>query len=121
MVPPFLIGALGLGACYIRYRRKVRPLSADLRENKVASVEGRAELSLERKGGGINYTLAVGALRFPIGKNAFLSFKNRDPYCVYYAPHSRRILSVEWLRNDNPFIEAGESEESNPPKERQAY
>lgn len=112
-------GAAGLAALVIGFVRRFQPLSRDLRENHALAVEGRIDLSLKPRGRRILYSVAVGKMTFPISKDAFLSFKNRDPYCVYYAPHSKRILSVEWLRDDNPFIEddgAGE-----PPKRRQAY
>jgi hypothetical protein len=35
----------------------------------------------------------------------FLSFKNGDPYRIYYAPATKLILSAEWLRDDSPFVD----------------
>jgi hypothetical protein len=39
-------------------------------------------------------------LIFAINKPIFLAFKNGDPYRIYYAPHSKTLLSAEWLRDE---------------------
>jgi hypothetical protein len=98
-------GVVGLGVVGYSYTTKIEPLRRDVRENRALAVDGRVELSLKPKGRQIKYSMDIGKMRFPIRKDAFLSFKNRDPYCVYYAPHSKQILSVEWLRDDHPFVD----------------
>jgi hypothetical protein len=117
------IGVVGIGVAGFGYVTRIKPLGKDIRENKALAVDGRADLSLKRQGSQIKYALAVGKLRFPIQKDEFLSFKNRDPYCVYYTPHSKRILSVEWLHDDQPFVTDEDEDEDVivPPKRRQAY
>lgn len=88
----------------------------DLQERRVESVEGTVSLDIEnRRGsyqaGGVSfrtnssrmeYALYIGGERFKVNKRTFLAFKNGDPYVVYYAPHSKTILSADWLRDD-PF------------------
>lgn len=78
---------------------KALRLRADLRDDQVLSAEGRISLQLE-------YFLNVGDKRFPLKERAFLAFKNGDPYRVYYSQRSKRLLSVEWLReNDDNLLE----------------
>lgn len=93
-------------------------LVRDLRERRAESVEGRVQLDLHRSyngsmhhvggnhyrmsGGRDQYYVYIGGMRFEVSKAGFLAFKNDDPYIVYYAPHSKMLLSAEWLRDD-PF------------------
>jgi hypothetical protein len=115
-------GVVGVGVASYNYATKINPLNKDLRDNHALAVDGRVDLSLKPRGRRIQYSMAVGKMTFPIRKDVFLSFKNRDPYRVYYAPHSKQILSVEWLRNDNPFFDSDEDDEAGlTPKQRQAY
>jgi hypothetical protein len=119
VVPLLVLAAFVATVLVYHYLRRVAPLSKDLHENRALAVDGRVDLSLKPKGRRIKYSMDIGKMRFPIRKDAFLSFKNRDPYCVYYAPHSKQILSVEWLRDDNPFVD--EDEETGRLKDRPAY
>ena len=70
-----------------------------------AQSERLVDLSLNALQNTAEYFLRVENMRFTIKQNAFLTFKNGDPYRLYYAPYSQQILSVEWLRDDNPFVE----------------
>lgn len=111
---PLLIGII-LAGIWFGLAARARKLTADLHENRAAEIEGRVELVV---GGGryASYSLRVDKLRFPLKQKAFLAFKNGDPYRIYYAPHSKKILSVEWLReNDNPFIAAESKEQEIAP------
>jgi hypothetical protein len=67
----------------------------DIKMNQVIAIQGRAILDLDNRN---QYFLQIGDLVFKVNKDVFLAFKNGDPYALYYAPHSRTILSVEWLR-----------------------
>ena len=91
LIVPLVVGAImaaGLVALSIRARR----MSADLRENRVAESEGRVELQMKTGQNAASYYVTVDKRRFTIKQKAFLAFKNGDPYRIYYAPHSKRIL-----------------------------
>ncbi len=83
---------------------KSKRLVADLREQRVEEVEGRIDLSLQYGRNNIAYAVQVDDERFALKKPVFFAFKNGDPYRIYYAPHSKRILSVEWLRDDDNLL-----------------
>lgn len=70
-------------------------LRTDLKLNQVIGLQGRVRLDLDNRN---QYFLYIDDLRFEVNKHVFLAFKNGDPYVVYYAPHSKTILSAEWLR-----------------------
>lgn len=75
-----------------RYRQDAAGVAAD-------SVQGHVRLSIggnSRKR--IIYTITIGGIRFAVGKPILLAFKNDEPYAVYFAPRSRKLLSAEWLR-----------------------
>lgn len=80
-----------------------RKLSADLRDRRVLAAEGRITLSML---GASDYFLGVEQMKFRLNKQeTFLAFKNGDPYRIYYAPRSQRILAVKWLReNDDNLL-----------------
>lgn len=93
----------------------------DLRERRAESVEGRIQLDLHHSynrsmhrmsgtqfnfnmnRGSSHYYVYIGGMRFEVSKAGFLAFKNDDPYIIHYAPHSKLLLSAEWLREDDPF------------------
>lgn len=84
------------------------PIWYVLSRNIVHMVEGRVHLDIGLYGRH-RYILIIGSLSFPISKRIFLSFKNTDPYAVYYTSYSvlfthdvplfqsRKILSAEWI------------------------
>jgi hypothetical protein len=104
-----LLGVIALsGWLYAYYGLRVNRLNDDLRENRVSAVEGRVELGVATGNKSAAYWMRIDMMRFPLTQAAFLAFKNGDPYRIYFAPHSKQILSVEWLREDednNPFDE----------------
>ncbi len=74
-------------------------LSRDLKQGKVKQVEGRIRLDVEGQGkNGVAYSVRIDQEYWKINKDTFLAFKNEDPYIIYFASHSRKILSAEWLR-----------------------
>lgn len=98
------------GWIWLRSRR----LSADLLNLWVAEIEGRIELSVRAAQNAATYYLRIGdgedSVRFTVKQAAFLALKNGDPYHIYYTRHSKRILSVEWLReNDDNLLPVTES------------
>lgn len=70
--------------------------TADLRERAAASVQGLVILDIVETRP-TTYRLSIGGLSFDVDKATFNAFKNRDLYNVYYAPHSRTLLSAEPL------------------------
>ncbi|MBL8132727.1 MAG: hypothetical protein JNL42_12780 [Anaerolineae bacterium] len=77
----------------------VSQIARDLR-GPVAEVEGRVALDTRAKNNKTIYYVKLGRVRFKVGKEEFLTFKNHDPYRLYYAPGQKTILSAEWLRGD---------------------
>lgn len=71
-------------------------LRTDIKLNQVIGLQGRIRLDLDNRN---QYFLHIGGVRFEVNRHVFLAFKNGDPYVVYYAPHSKTILSAEWLRD----------------------
>lgn len=72
----------------------------DFDNEPVIETEGRIELFLNTR----PYRLFIDQLDFPLTQWQFLALKNYDPYRIYWIPKTRKILSVEWLR-DNPLDE----------------
>ncbi len=90
-------------ALYLAYN--VYRSSSDTRERRSAVVEGRVQLDVSGGQNSANFVLKLENKKFGLNKRQFLTFKSGDPYRVYYAPKSRRILSAEWLRDDAPFVD----------------
>ena len=75
--------------------------TADIRKGEVDVAEGRVILDVIGQGNSGNaYSARIENVTFAINKPIFLAFKNGDPYRIYYAPHSKTILSPEWLREE---------------------
>jgi hypothetical protein len=70
----------------------------DLRQNRAEAVQGRVILDVSEKGKKAVYVVQLQHKVWPVKKTVFLAFKNGDPYVIYYAPHTNKILSAEWLR-----------------------
>ncbi len=86
--------------------RKAGGYGRDLYERRLEIAEGRVQLSMKSAGRSAQYVLEVGDQRFQVSQKALLTFKNGDPYRIYYAPCSKRILSAEWLRGDDNLLSA---------------
>lgn len=104
-LPMLLLTLLFIGIATLNGGRAIRRMTRDLGAG-VADVEGRIELDARSAENGGEYYVQLDACKFKVRREAFFAFKNRDPYRIYYAPHSQLILSVEWLRDDQPFAEA---------------
>ncbi len=77
---------------------------SDLDERIVYATEGRIRLVLDEERNNARYLVSVGSLTFVVGKQTFLAFKNGDPYRIYYAPNSKRIVAAEWLRGEDNLL-----------------
>lgn len=113
------ISAFFLGLSAVIWLRS-RKLYADLVDRWVAEIEGRVDLSVRAGQNAASYYLRVGdgedSVRFTVKQRAFLAFKNGDPYRIYYARRSQRLLSAEWLReNDDNLLEAQDEAASEEP------
>lgn len=105
-VPPLVVSLL-LG--YEVYR-----LSKTHNQNEVRQIEGRVALDVKttstQYGSQHGFSMTVNDVRFGLKQPQFLAFKNGDPYTIYYTPN-KQIVSVEWLRDDSPFIEPDDDAE----------
>jgi hypothetical protein len=72
--------------------------NGDLRDG-IEVAEGRIKLDIRDKAQEHSkYRIIIENITFKIDKDIFLAFKNGDPYAIYYAPHTKTILSAVWLR-----------------------
>lgn len=102
------------------FLKEWRALEQDIQTLEVEGIEGIVNLDIHRsthkttQGNAtktetrISYNVQIGPETFSVSEQAFLAFKNGDPYAFYLARHSRTILSIDWLRDDNPFMEETE-------------
>ncbi len=100
--PTSVMGILGLiiaGLALIVTGTEWLEIDEDLQKRRVNEYQGSVRLVVETlvRGGPV-YKVHIDDERWSIDKVAFLAFKNEDPYIIYFAPHSRKILSAEWLR-----------------------
>lgn len=98
------VAVLGLLLAAFSTGQHVYRLNRDL-QTPVSAVEGRVELDARSVENGGDYVVQVEEQKFKVRREAFFAFKNGDPYRLYYAPHSQTILSVDWLRDDQPFVD----------------
>ncbi len=108
-LPMLLLTLLFIGIATLNGGRAIRRMTRDLGAG-VAEVEGRIELDARSAENGGEYFVQVDMCKFKVRREAFFAFKNRDPYRLYYAPHSHVLLSVEWLRAEDPFINSATDE-----------
>lgn len=80
-------------------------LTRDQHEQIAETVSGRVTLApnLATHDQTLPYMLSIEDRTFPISEKAFLAFKNGDPYQIYYAPHTRILLSAVWLAEQDLF------------------
>lgn len=68
----------------------------DIKQAVVKRMCGEITLDIIASRHGANYYLALEGRRFRLrSKEQLLALRHHETYCVYYAPHSRHILSVE--------------------------
>jgi hypothetical protein len=93
LIPILLSGIFALVAIVNVYN-----YHRDFTQNRAEVVQGRMNLDVWDKSRYITYAIKIQDQRWIVEKDVFLAFKNGDPYAIYYAPHSKTILSAEWLR-----------------------
>ena len=88
---PLLLFGIGIVVCGLNvYSRHI-----DAARGEVAVLEGRINLNIN----GRNFSVVIDDRKFALKQKVFLAFKNGDPYRVYYTPHTKKLLSAEWLRD----------------------
>ncbi len=65
----------------------------DLRKGIVQAARGPVQLKIGR----YVHLLVIDGLRFVVSEQVLLAFHHDHPYCVFYAPHLKKILSAEEL------------------------
>lgn len=75
-----------------------RTSGLDVQHGVVEATQGIVELDIKISRYSLSYVICQNHKHWTVSKQAFLAFKNGDPYVIYYAPHTRTILSAEWLR-----------------------
>jgi hypothetical protein len=104
------LGWVVAGLLYLWYAiRTWRRVNADLYKGAVAIGEGRVFLDIAmiqirtQFWSSSPYHVKVADAKFRVNRRILLAFKNDEPYCVYYAHHTRQILSAEWLPDRKPL------------------
>jgi hypothetical protein len=89
----------GVAALYIGYLRS--RLDSDLHKGDVFVVDGAVSLFIDEKQYNqitvYSYYMRVQDQRFKIERSVYDAFTDHEPYAIYYAPFSKKILSVEWI------------------------
>jgi hypothetical protein len=123
-IPTFLIGTLWviLDGIYFKYTiinriemmsllwvfvlgigfyiwRKIKKYNLDLHKGDVQAVQGIVQLGEGGNSGVRRYYCYIQGISWSINLFTHASFKAGDPYAIYYAPHSKTLLSTEWLGN----------------------
>lgn len=104
VVPLIVIAVTSL--ILVFYWARSQRTAADLNTQAVSVAEGRVLLKASSGQSG-EYAVRIGDVQFPLKQHEFLAFKNGDPYRVYYTSRSKRILSVEWLRDSDDNLLPG--------------
>jgi hypothetical protein len=91
---PWLIAAAITGYAWYKGKQYYDYLHAQ----EIGAVQGRVQLNMQSSKNSTALTVGIQDLQFSVKQQAFLAFKNGDPYAIYYAPRSKTILSAEWLR-----------------------
>lgn len=79
----------------------IQKLQHDLRDKQTHVIEGQIKVGqiAFRAQGSPGYYLKIEGMSWRIRKSPFLAFADGELYAIYYAPHSKTILSAEWLRD----------------------
>lgn len=94
LVPVMVIGLAVATWFFLSQRQRFARDLADA----VHVLEGPVQLDVISES---TYIVAIGDQELSVKKAAFLAFKNGDPYRIYYAPHSKTVLSVEWMYDEH--------------------
>ena len=91
-----VVGALAYGLDYI-LRRHITRYQQDTMTG-IEAIQGHVVLDFQSQSNSAKFLVTLSGETFSVSKNVFLAFKTGDPYVVYFAPRTRRILSAELLR-----------------------
>ncbi|MFN8565797.1 MAG: hypothetical protein U0703_30125, partial [Anaerolineae bacterium] len=121
-LPVLLVLLPIFGALFLTYAIRAYRLRSDVNEDQVMSTEGRVDLSMRgRSSNNVECTIRVGDMRFRVKQQVFLAMKNGDPYRLYFSRRSKRLLSAEWLReNDDNLLEMPDATASGEPERMEA-
>jgi hypothetical protein len=90
----FVVASVAMGIyTYYAWRR----LHADLHKGDVAMEAGRIALEVGMRG---KNSLTVQYTTFSINAETLLAFRNDAHYRIYYAPHTKLILSAESMKDE---------------------
>lgn len=85
---------------------KMMPVVLDMFTPDVVIMDGPVSLSKGNQASRSTCSFTVNGLEFPINQPAYDILKTGDPYTVYFTPHSRTLLAIEWL-GASPFKPEG--------------
>jgi hypothetical protein len=86
--------------CYLKWQQ----YDSDLSKGDVAVVEGHVTLRQHQERNGTRYEIRVQSRTFTVSISVFDAFRDGDLYAIYYSPHTKKLLSAEWLPDmDDPF------------------
>ena len=74
-------------------------VNKDLKIKSPSVVEGQIRTKITNT----KHSIYIDDMSFDVDVLLFRIFKNGDPYRIYYAPHTKQILSAVWLPGENPF------------------
>lgn len=90
----FVVASVAMGIyTYYAWRR----LRDDLHKGDVAMEAGRIALEVGMRG---RNSLTIQMTTFAINAETLLAFRNDARYRIYYAPHTKLILSAESMKDD---------------------
>ncbi len=84
---------------------ELRKIVLDVRQNIVNSVDGRLIRHLSQDKGQQHHFM-INGMEFPVNQAQYDLLQHGDPYTVYFTPHSRTLLAIEWL-GASPFKPEG--------------
>jgi hypothetical protein len=94
------IAGVGIYACFKQYRW----LQDDVQNQEVTSAQGSIESIIPLRKSSVVY-FRINDVSFKSAYWETDEFKPNERYRIYYAPRSKRILSVEWLRDDDNLLQ----------------
>ena len=75
-----------------------RATRRDLHKGLVSAACGSVKLTIAPSRASPNtHKLTIEGVTFQVSSGVLLAFHNSEPYCIYYAPHLKKILSAEEL------------------------
>lgn len=93
-----IFGSLGVLVLYVAFTGWFNAYQ-DVKKGRAEMVEGYTTIDIKSAyKNGVYYVVNVKGVEFRVDKRVFLAFKNGEPYRVFYAPNTKKLLSAEWLR-----------------------